>query len=67
MTPIFAKPARPDAKIPLPGGGLFSRRGETVDGDIPYIRRLIADGDIVVADEAGTTDHDAGKPAKRKG
>ncbi len=68
MSSIFCKPARPDLKIPLPGGGaLFSARGETVDADNPYIRRLIADGDIIEADEADAIVHDAGKPAKRKG
>lgn len=65
MTPIFCKLARPGLKIPMPGGAIFAERGETVDADNPFIRRLISDGDLIVATE--TEESNDAKPAKRKG
>lgn len=66
LKPVFCRKARAELAIPMPGGGLFSDRGETVDADAPFWRRMIDDGDLVEAVEDDATD--AGKhPAKRKG
>lgn len=53
MRSQFCKLARPGTKIPMPGSGgrLFSERGETVDVEAPFWRRLIDDRDIVIARE----------------
>lgn len=69
MKPVFAKLARSGAQIPVPGARrLFMARGETVDAEAPFWRRLIADGDIVVVGEdEPAADSDPTIKAKRKG
>ena len=47
-TRIFAKPAA-DRVVPLPDGKPWPEQGEWVDPSDRYIRRRLADGDVVRA------------------
>lgn len=53
MKNVFCKLSDPEMQIPIPGSGgqLFSARGETVDKELQFWKRLIDDGDIVETDE----------------
>ena len=56
MNRIFVKPATPEIKVRKPVGGYLSPKGEEVN-DESYWRRRISDGDVVLVEPAA-------KPAK---